>query len=167
MRNATILVATERLGQFTSLTPDLELPEGLMAPENGRVCYEADDGAGGFETIDCVAYGKYTGERDGFGKPVAATPANRSLVRVDDTGINRTDWQAFLEPRPQTNAGVISVMNTQCGDGAISLGEDCDGDDLGGETRGHSVESDKGGVSYQLSHVAGDLHGSLSEKRDR
>jgi hypothetical protein len=134
VRTATILVATARLGQFTSLVPDLELPDDMMAPENGRVCYEADDGFGVFVTIDCVAYGNYTGARDGFGRPVAATPDNRSLVRIDDTGINRNDWQAALEPRPQTNAGLLAVMNTQCGDGAISLGEDCDGTDLDGAT---------------------------------
>jgi len=134
VRTATVLVATQRLGQLTGLTPDLELPDDVMAPENGRVCYRAQDEFGAFETIDCVAYGNYTGERDGFGKPVAATPTNRSLVRIDDTGNNRTDWEAVLEARPQTNAGLVSIMPTQCGDGTISLGEDCDGDDLDGAT---------------------------------
>ena len=35
------------------------------------------------------------------------------------------------------------------------------GDDLGGETRGHPVQSDEGGVADQLCDVTGDVHGIL------
>jgi hypothetical protein len=129
-----VLVATTRLGQAAAITPDLVLPEGLMHPVDGRICYRADNGFGVLDIVDCVAYGDYTGPRDGFGRPVAATPDNRALVRIDDTGNNRSDWRSELEPRPQNNAGVTAVMATQCGDGVISLGEECDGADLAGET---------------------------------
>jgi hypothetical protein len=131
---ATVLVATARMGELLGVTPDLVLSEGELEPLRGRVCYRAADGTGNFETIDCVAYGQFSGANGSYGRPLRATPDNRSLVRVKDSGVNRTDWKTNLTPTPRTNAGVERTMPTLCGNGRIDLGEQCDGSDLNGNT---------------------------------
>ncbi|HWP67321.1 MAG TPA: hypothetical protein VNO26_15600 [Candidatus Limnocylindria bacterium] len=131
---ASILVATARFGEFAQLVPDLVLPTGMLSPSGGRVCYRAANALGEFSTIDCLAYGSYSGGNGTFGSPVRAAPTNRSLDRVRYTGINRTDWEGQLRPTARRNDGTGVVLVTQCGNGAIDLGEDCDGDDLDGAT---------------------------------
>lgn len=131
---ASVLVATARLGELANLVPDLVLPNGLMAPASGRVCYRAADALGEFSTVDCLAYGKFTGSNGTYGPPVRAEPTNRSLDRTRYTGINRTDWTGLLEPTPRLNNGTGWILFTQCGNGEIDLGEDCDDGDLNGAT---------------------------------
>src|SRR5439155_41436 len=60
------------------------------------------------------------------------TPENRSLQRVGASGVTAADWAGELQPTPQNNSGVGAILPTLCGDGAISQGEECDGDALGG-----------------------------------
>jgi hypothetical protein len=131
---ATVLVATARLGELIGVTPDIVLSEGELEPLRGRVCYRADDGTGQFETIDCVAYGEFSGGNGTYGRPLRATPDNRSLVRVDDSGTNRTDWKTNLTPTPRTNGGAERTMATLCGNDRIDLGEQCDESNLNGNT---------------------------------
>ncbi|MCW5890223.1 MAG: hypothetical protein KIT14_06685 [bacterium] len=132
--NATILVATARFRQVApSVAPDFTLPDGMMATRHGRVCYQVRSSNGGATLVDCIAYGSFTGQNGSFGRP-EVTPDNRSLQRVDLTGVNRPDWITALTPAPQNNAGAITTMATLCGDGRISQGEVCDGSDLGGQT---------------------------------
>ena len=61
-------------------------------------------------------------------------PTNRSLIRVDTTGVNRDDWNTLLEPTFANNGGVAAVLRTLCGNERLDQGEDCDGEDLGGAT---------------------------------
>jgi hypothetical protein len=131
---ASILVATPRLGELVGLVPDVVMPDDLLVPPAGRVCYRAADAFGEFSTVDCLAYGPFTGSNGTYGPPVRATPENRSLDRVEFTGINRTDWAGNLTPTPRINDGTVRVMVTQCGNGEIDLGEECDGDDFDGQT---------------------------------
>lgn len=132
--NATVLIATARFRQVApSVVPDFTLPDDMMATHHGRVCYQVRDGNGGTTLVDCIAYGDFTGENGAFGRP-EVTPDNRSLQRVQLTGVNRPDWITALTPAPQNNAGAITTMATLCGDGQISQGEVCDGTELGGET---------------------------------
>ena len=131
---ATVLVATARLGELVGLVPDLVLPTGLLLSENGRVCYRAADALGDFSTIDCLAYGSFTGSNGTYGAPVRANPTNRSLDRVKFTGINRTDWQGVLTPTPRVNNGTERLMGTECGNDNIDPGEQCDGSDFDGAT---------------------------------
>lgn len=132
--NATVLIATARFRQVApSVIPDFTLPDGMMPTRHGRVCYQVRVANGGTTLVDCVAYGEFTGENGPFGRP-EVEPYNRSLQRVQLTGVNRPDWITALTPAPQNNAGAITTMATLCGDGQISQGEACDGDELGGAT---------------------------------
>jgi hypothetical protein len=131
---ATVLVATTRLGELAQLTPDLVLPDGFFSPSGGRICYWAADVLGTFKRIDCLAYGDFSGTNGPFGAPVRAAPTNRSLDRVRYTGDNRTDWQGLLMPTPRRNDGTGRVLTTQCGNGTVDPGEECDGSNLDGAT---------------------------------
>jgi hypothetical protein len=114
------------------MAPDIVLPTGLLSPTGGRVCYRAADVFGTFKTIDCLAYGSFSGDNGAFGSAVRTAPTNRSLDRVRYTGVNRTDWQSTLIPSPQRNDGLERKLVSQCGNGVIDLGEQCEGTDFGG-----------------------------------
>jgi hypothetical protein len=131
---ASVLIGTARLGELAQLVPDLILPNGFLSPEGGRVCYRASDELGEFETIDCLAYGDFSGNNGTFGPAVRAAPTNRSLDRVRYTEINRTDWEGQLMPTPRLNNGMGRVLATQCGNDVIDLGEDCEDGNLDGAT---------------------------------
>lgn len=111
---ATILVATTQAQALFSLTADLTL--GVTIPlAGGAVC---------FDSIDCVAWGAYTGSPSGVGTPlngseglVLGSSATRDISRGsptrlesgDDTGDSRADF-AFRTPSPRNNAGVNGVI---------------------------------------------------------
>ena len=132
---AYVLIATQALATLAGVPADFVLPPGLLAPGAGRVCYRVDPPQDPFQPtgiIDCVAYGEFTGATGRFGPPTPITPENRSLQRVGASGVTAADWAGELQPTPQNNAGVGAILPTLCGDGAISQGEECDGDALGG-----------------------------------
>jgi hypothetical protein len=131
---ATVLVATAGLSTLAQLVPDLVLPDDLLTASGGRICYRAADALGEFSTIDCLAYGNFSGSNGTYGAPVRAAPTNRSLDRVRYTGTNRTDWQGVLMPTPRRNDGTGRILTTQCGNETIDPGEKCDGSNLGGAT---------------------------------
>jgi hypothetical protein len=129
-----ILVATARAAAVTGFTPDFVLPEGLLQPRTGRVCYQVPDGTGGTTVVDCLAYGGFSGGNGAFGTPLRIGPDNRSLERTQGTGVNRDDWVGRLRPSPANNADATITLDTLCGDGGIDAGEECDGDARGGAT---------------------------------
>jgi hypothetical protein len=132
---ARVLIATAGLATLAGVPADFVLPTGVLAPGAGRVCYRVNppqDPVQPTGIIDCVAYGKFTGDTGRFGPPTPITPENRSLQRVGTSGMTVTDWTGELQPTPENNAGVGAILPTLCGDGAISQGEECDGDALGG-----------------------------------
>jgi hypothetical protein len=131
---ARILVATERAADVTGVTPDFVLPEGLLAPRSGRLCYQVTDASGDQRAVDCLAYGGLTGDNGAFGNATALTPDDRSLERIDTTGNNEGDWRGRLRPTPQNNAGSAVTLATLCGDDHVDEGEECDGTMLGGAT---------------------------------
>ena len=134
---AKVLVATQALAALTGVTPDLILPINTLAPLAGRVCYRVNDPQDSNQNtglIDCVAYGKYGGETGRNGPPSPRSPDNRSLQRVNTTGSTIDDFATSLQPTPQNNAGVGVQLATLCGNGAVSAGEQCDGEELGGKT---------------------------------
>ena len=137
LAGSRILLATPALTSLSGFAPDFVLPPGMLAPRDGRVCYFVNPPqAAGQPTgvIDCVAYGKFRGEKDPFGPPTPITPDNRALRRIALTGRNVEDWRGVLEPDPTNDAGNDKTLSTLCGDGAVSQGEQCDGDALGGAT---------------------------------
>jgi hypothetical protein len=134
---ARVLLATPALALLTGLKPDFVLPAGMLAPHAGRVCYAVNPPQGGSQptgVINCVAYGAFTGDNGTLGPPTPVTPDNRSLQRVAMSGSMAADWAGALQPTPETNAGDGATLQTLCGDGNLSQGEECDGGALGGKT---------------------------------
>jgi hypothetical protein len=132
-----VLVATQALAALTGVTPDLLLPINTLAPLAGRVCYRVNDPQDSNQNtglIDCVAYGKYGGDTGRNGTPSPRSPDNRSLQRTNTTGTTLDDFATTLQPTPQNNAGVGVQLATLCGNAAVSGGEQCDGEELGGKT---------------------------------
>ena len=94
-----ILFATEDFAAAAGVEPDFVLPDGLIDPFGGRIC---------FETVDCIAYGDFVGSNEGYGSPAAQPPVGgtQSLLRVrtDDPADNSTDYE-LADPTPVNNAG--------------------------------------------------------------
>jgi hypothetical protein len=135
-QGSRILIATSALATLAGVTPDFVLPSGMLAPRAGRVCYRVNPPQASNPTgvIDCVAYGKFTGDVGPFGPPTPLTPDDRSLQRVGRSGQNVDDWASTLAPTPANDAGATATLATLCGDGVLSQGEECDGAALGGKT---------------------------------
>jgi hypothetical protein len=134
---ARVLIATAALQELAGVTPDFVIPPGVLQPRHGRVCYAVIPPAPGDQptgAIDCVAYGRFTGENGSFGRPTPLTPDDRSLQRGALTGVNVDDWGSVLQPTPENNQGQSARLDTLCGDGLVSQGEACDGAALGGAT---------------------------------
>jgi len=99
---ATILVGTAAFQAAFNVTPDLVMPEGLMAPYSGRVC---------FDTVDCVAYGAFTGANTGLGTPAAGFPVDGAesltlkAVTPPGPGRNNSTDYALRAPSPRNNGG--------------------------------------------------------------
>ena len=137
LAGSRILLATPALTSLSGFAPDFVLPAGMLAPRDGRVCYFVNPPQAASQptgVIDCVAYGKFRGEKVPFGPPTPITPDDRALRRIALTGRNVDDWRGVLEPDPTNDAGNDKTLSTLCGDGAVSQGEQCDGDALGGAT---------------------------------
>src|SRR2546425_5216515 len=137
LAGSRILLATPGLTSLAGFAPDSAPPRGRLGPREGGVCYSATPPqAAGQPTgvIDCVAYGKFTGENGPFGPPTPITPDDRALRRSALAGRNVDDWTGVLRPDPTSDAGNDQTLATLCGDGAVSQGEQCDGDALAGAT---------------------------------
>src|SRR5207253_2215745 len=87
---AHVLIATQALATLAGVPADFVLPPGLLASGAGRVCYRVNPPQDAFQPtgiIDCVAYGRFTGDPGRFGPPSPLTPANRSLTRAGSSGV--------------------------------------------------------------------------------
>ena len=94
-----ILFGTTAFVENSDVPVDFLLPDGLIAPFSGRVCFEA---------IDCVAYGDFDGDNGTYGTP-APRPTIGGVqalkrVRTDNPRDNSTDY-ALGDPEPENNAG--------------------------------------------------------------
>jgi hypothetical protein len=135
LQDSRILIATSGLATIAGVTPDFVLPPGMLAPHDGRVCYRVNPPqANATGVIDCVAYGNFTGDVGPFGPPTPLTPDNRSLQRIGFSGSTVADWGTTLGPTPTNDAGGSATLQTLCGDGLLSQGEQCDGQAFGGNT---------------------------------
>jgi hypothetical protein len=105
-----ILFATNAFAAATGLAPDFVIPEGLISPFGGRVC---------FETVDCVAFGDYTGANAGYGEPAVGFPVTGvlALTRGRDgfPKNNATDY-ALAPPSFANNAGASGtpIADLEC-----------------------------------------------------
>ncbi len=127
-----VLIATTQAATFFNLTADLTM--GAILPlAGGKIC---------FETVDCVAWGNYTGSPTGVGTPYNASTGLLSgkaakrrldvsgsptvLEDADDTNVSANDFVTGL-PAPANNARVNGTIpaNT-CTNGIIEGLEECD-----------------------------------------
>ncbi len=101
--NSSILVGTSQFAQVSTVAPDFIMASNVMAP-SGRVC---------FETIDCVAYGDFTGDNNGFGQSAEALPVAGLLslkrVRTASPKNNSTDY-SLGSPAPRNNTGASGTI---------------------------------------------------------
>jgi cysteine-rich repeat protein len=134
---AKILIATPQAQAFFGVTPDLTMTAALISA-GGKVCW------GG--TLDCVAWGAYTGGTAGVGTPFNAATGLESgkaairrlniagsptaLDAGDDTDNCANDFISGL-PAPRNNAGVLgTVPAATCGNGLLEGLEQCDDHNL-------------------------------------
>ena len=130
---AKILIATPEAESFFGVSADLAMGASILAA-GGKVCFAG--------TIDCVAWGAYTGGAAGVGTPFNASgglqfgkAAGRrldiagsatALDSGDDTDNSATDFVLRL-PAPRNNSGVLgTIPNATCGNGALEGLEQCD-----------------------------------------
>jgi cysteine-rich repeat protein len=129
---ATILIATAQAATLFGVTADLTMAP-VIPLAGGKVC---------FETIDCVAWGNYTGAPAGVGVPARqklGLVVGRAIARrldisggatildgTDDSDQSASDFATAL-PTPRTNAGVNGTPpGSTCGNNAIEGLESCD-----------------------------------------
>jgi cysteine-rich repeat protein len=159
---AKILIATSQAEQFFGLTADLLMSASVMAG-GGKVCWAG--------TIDCVAWGAYSGTSAGVGAPFNAPTglvSGQATVRRlnisgsastldagDDTDNSATDF-VFAPPAPRNNAGVLGTYPmATCGNGVIEGLEQCDDHNL---TNGDGCSSTCKLESI-VRHTFGDFNG--------
>ena len=131
-----ILIATSQAQTFFGVTANLTMSPSLLSA-GGKVC---------FDTIDCVAWGAYTGSAAGVGTPFNAAgglQSGRAAIRRldiagsaslldagDDTNNCATDF-IFGLPAPRNNAGMIgTIPGATCGNGTLEGLEQCDDHNL-------------------------------------
>ena len=135
---ARILIATPQAASFFNVTPDLTMSAALIAA-GGKVCFA--------DTIDCAAWGNYSGSPTGVGTPFNASAgglrSGRAMIRRldiagsptvldagDDTANCAVDFVSGL-PQPRNNAGVVgSIPGATCGNNVIEGLEECDDGNL-------------------------------------
>ena len=103
----SILVGTQAFADLpTPPTPEPDFIMPLMVAANaGKVCYKSDISAPEIVT-ECLSYGAFSGDREGFGSPAPALPITGavSLRRVGSTANNATDF-VLSTPAPCANTG--------------------------------------------------------------
>lgn len=101
----SILVATQAFADLANMPdPDFIMPP-MVAANAGKVCYKNDISAIDFVT-ECLSYGAFAGDSEGFGSPAPALPITGavSLRRVGSTANNATDF-VLSAPAPCANTG--------------------------------------------------------------
>jgi uncharacterized repeat protein (TIGR01451 family) len=105
----SILVGTQAFADLpTPPTPQPDFIMPLMVAANaGKVCYKSDISAPEIVS-QCLSYGAFSGDREGFGSPAPALPFTGavSLRRVNSTANNATDFVLSVPgPCANTRAG--------------------------------------------------------------
>ena len=130
---AKILIATPQAAAFFGITPDLSMTAAVLAA-GGKVCFS--------DTIDCVAWGGYTGSSAGVGTPfnmAGGIVPGRAAVRrlniagsataldgADDTNNCAVDFVTGL-PAPRNNGGAAgTIPSATCGNSMLEGLEQCD-----------------------------------------
>ena len=134
---AKVLIATPQAQSFFGVNADLVMSASVLSA-GGKVCWAG--------TIDCVAWGAYTGSATGVGTPFNASgglTSGRAAARRldisgsstvldggDDTNNSASDF-AFATPAPRNNAGAMgTIPPSTCGNGVLEGLEQCDDHNL-------------------------------------
>jgi uncharacterized protein (TIGR03382 family) len=129
---SSILIATTEAAALFKLSADLTMT-AVIPRAGGKVC---------FDTIDCVAWGNYTGSPTGVGAPAMQAlglQQGRSLSRrldiaggattlenADDTGVSANDFR-IVAPTPKNNTnGTATLPPSTCGNNTVEGLESCD-----------------------------------------
>jgi len=132
-----ILIATSEAESFFGLSADLIMPASVLSA-GGKACWAG--------TVDCVAWGSYSGATTGVGEPyhdisglVSGKAAIRRLDRAglttvldagDDTDNSYNDFFDGL-PAPRNNARILGTTPAStCGNGVLEGLEECDDHNL-------------------------------------
>lgn len=110
----SILIATQAFADLpTTPQPDHIMPPHLVA-NNGKVCYKNIIGAP-FPAHQCLSYGAFTGNTEGFQQPAAALPIDgrtslKELDEIEDEFNNNATSYALSTPEPSNNAGETGTL---------------------------------------------------------
>jgi len=161
---AKILIATTQAQSFFGVTADLTMSAALISA-GGKVCWAG--------TLDCVAWGAYTGSSAGVGTPFNASgggllPGRAAIRRLDiagsatildaldDTDTCSNDFVSGL-PAPRNNAGMLGkVPAASCGNGVLEGLEQCDDHNL---VNGDGCSSTCTVTPVVVKHAIGDYNG--------
>jgi len=105
----SILIGTAAFAALgTTPAPDFIMPP-LVIPGSGKVCYRSRPGTF-LHVNQCLSYGSFTGDTEGFGKPAPALPTagNVSLRRISDDDNNAVSFTLGV-PAPRNNAQVTGT----------------------------------------------------------
>jgi hypothetical protein len=106
---ASILIATAAAAALFGITPDTVADGELVFPD-GRICFAG--------SVDCIAYGNYTGANQGGGTPATAPVRGQALARMSSSGSDAADF-ALAAPNPRNNAGESGTLGT-CPGGEVT-----------------------------------------------
>ncbi len=120
--SGVVLIATPQAEATLGLRADYVTTCAEIPVESGRVCVVR-----GTRAYDCVAYGQYTGDNGAGGPPVDGLPLDRTLVRIQATGYNQTDWQSTPTADP---GGLLAdrTLETCATDGGSASSTDAGSD---------------------------------------
>ncbi len=107
----SILIGTREFADLeTTPEPDFIMPAHVV-PVSGKVCYK-DRGHRFYFTNQCLSYGAFSGDTEGFGPPAPALPAtgSMSLKRAPGSSFKGNSDFALGIPAPRNNAGVEGTI---------------------------------------------------------
>ena len=118
------IMATQAFQDAHGFAADFTIPAGVLSVQDGMVCWGAPgiappdpatwDHTDPTSYVDCVAYGRFCGTSPG-GPPVAASPAEHSLVRTATTRFSNRDFACSTTLSPRNNAGIeLSLAGAPC-----------------------------------------------------
>ncbi|MGH8568338.1 MAG: SdrD B-like domain-containing protein [Gammaproteobacteria bacterium] len=121
----SILIGTQAFADLpTAPEPDFIMPAmpPMVEPNSGKICYSICTTCQGLDSVnDCLSYGAFSGDTEGFGSPAAALPITGtvSLRRVGSAANNATDF-ALGTPAPCANTGVCGTVVSEAADVSVT-----------------------------------------------
>ena len=117
----SILIGTAEFTKVFTVQPDFIMPSNIASP-SGKVCYKNVAGASS-DVTQCVSYGDFTGNTEGFGSPAVALPitASSSLIRTATSFNNANDFRLAIAA-PKNNNDEIGGLAFAAGPRTTKVG---------------------------------------------